>query len=54
VAASAARLAERWKPDGVNLHFHPVDGAQFWAGDGLIECTALLDATSALFSGGSS
>jgi exosortase A-associated hydrolase 2 len=54
VAASAARLGERWKADGVTLHFHPVDGAEFWAGDGLIECTALLDATSALFSGGES
>jgi exosortase A-associated hydrolase 2 len=54
VAASAARLAERWKPDGVTLHFHPVDGAEFWAGDDLVECTALLDATSAVFSGSAS
>jgi exosortase A-associated hydrolase 2 len=54
VAASAERLAQRWKADGVALHFHPVDGAEFWAPDGLIECTALLDATSALFSGSGS
>jgi exosortase A-associated hydrolase 2 len=54
VAASAARLGERWKADGVTLEFHPVDGAEFWAGDGLVECSALLDATSALFSGSGS
>ncbi|MFL6675168.1 MAG: hydrolase 2, exosortase A system-associated [Massilia sp.] len=51
VAASAARLAERWAADGVALHFHPVAGAEFWAGDDVIECTALLDATSAVFAG---
>jgi exosortase A-associated hydrolase 2 len=54
VVASATRLAERWKADGVTLHFHPVDGAEFWAGDDVIECTALLDATSAVFSGSAS
>jgi exosortase A-associated hydrolase 2 len=51
VAASAARLAERWAPDGVKLHFHLVDGAEFWAGDSVAECTALLDTTNAVFSG---
>jgi exosortase A-associated hydrolase 2 len=51
IAASAARLAERWAGDGVALHFHPVQGVPFWAGDGNGECHALLDATSALFGG---
>jgi exosortase A-associated hydrolase 2 len=54
VAASAARLAVRWAQDGVALHFHPLDGAEFWAGDGVVECTALLDATNAVFSGSGS
>jgi exosortase A-associated hydrolase 2 len=54
VAASAARLAERWKADGVTLHFHPVDGAAFWAGDDVAECTALLDATNAVLLGSTS
>src|SRR4051812_45134136 len=51
VARSAARLGERWGPHGVTLRFYPVDGAEFWTGDDLLECTALLDATSAVFSG---
>jgi hypothetical protein len=54
VAASAARLAERWAQDGVALHFHQVDGAEFWAGDGVVECTELLDATNAVFLGSGS
>ena len=53
VAASAARLAERWAPGGVTLHFHPVPGPEpAWSGDGLVEFPALLDATSAVFAGG--
>jgi exosortase A-associated hydrolase 2 len=51
VAASAARLAERWKTDGVILHFHPVDGVPFWGADGFPVCPALLGATSAVFAG---
>jgi hypothetical protein len=51
VAASAARLAERWAADGVTLHFHPVEGAEFWAGEDAAECTALLDATNAVLAG---
>jgi exosortase A-associated hydrolase 2 len=49
VAASAARLAERWAPDGVDLHFHAVDGHAFWASAEPAECAALLAATSAIF-----
>jgi exosortase A-associated hydrolase 2 len=51
VAASAARLGERWAADGVALHFHQVDGVPFWAGDDRPECPALLAATSAVFGG---
>jgi hypothetical protein len=50
-AASAARLAEHWAPDGVRLHFHPVDGAPFWASEGNVHCTAMLEATNAVFGG---
>jgi exosortase A-associated hydrolase 2 len=51
VAASAARLAERWKPLGVTVHFHPVDGVAFWGANDIVECPALLAATSAVFAG---
>jgi exosortase A-associated hydrolase 2 len=51
VAANAARLAARWAQDGVDLHFHAVDGPSSWSADEVIECPALLDATSAVFSG---
>lgn len=49
VAASAARLAERWAPLGVTLHFHPVDGVPFWAAGAIAECPALLAATASVF-----
>jgi hypothetical protein len=49
VAASAARLAERWAPLGVALHFHPVDGVPFWATSDIAECPALLAATASVF-----
>lgn len=49
VAANAARLAERWAPRGVKLEFHPVDGVPFWATGELLECPALLAATTSLF-----
>jgi len=47
--ASAARLAERWAPGGVSVHFHSVDGAQFWGTTEIAECPALLAATNAVF-----
>jgi hypothetical protein len=47
--ASAARLAERWAPGGVSVHFHSVDGAQFWGTTEIAECPALLAATNAIF-----
>jgi exosortase A-associated hydrolase 2 len=50
-ATSAARLAQRWTADGVMVHFYPVDGADFWSRNGVLECPALLDATSAVFAG---
>ncbi|HZV67563.1 MAG TPA: hydrolase 2, exosortase A system-associated [Telluria sp.] len=49
VAASAARLADLWAPQGVRLHFHPLDGVPFWASSDIVECPALLAATSAIF-----
>jgi exosortase A-associated hydrolase 2 len=52
LASSAARLAERWAPLGVRLHFHPVDGVPFWATTDIAECPALLAATAAVFSPG--
>jgi exosortase A-associated hydrolase 2 len=49
LAAGAARLAARWAPLGVTLHFHPVDGVPFWAAGDIAECPALLAATAAVF-----
>jgi exosortase A-associated hydrolase 2 len=54
LAASAARLAERWAPLGVTLQFHPVDGVPFWATGDIAECPALLAATAAVFGPGAS
>jgi exosortase A-associated hydrolase 2 len=54
LAASAARLAERWAPLGVTLHFHPVDGVPFWATSDIAECPALLAATASVFAPGAS
>jgi exosortase A-associated hydrolase 2 len=50
LAANVARLSARWARDGVTVHFHPVDGPASWT-DGVVECPALLDATSAVFGG---
>lgn len=50
-AAGAARLAERWAPAGVRLHFHGLDGAPDWSGPGEFDCPALRAATCDLFSG---
>lgn len=49
LAASAARLADRWAPLGVELRFHAVDGVPFWATTDIAECPALLAATAAIF-----
>jgi exosortase A-associated hydrolase 2 len=49
LAVVAARLAERWAPLGVTLHFHPVDGVPFWATSDIAECPALLAATAGVF-----
>jgi exosortase A-associated hydrolase 2 len=49
LSAVAARLAERWAPLGVSLHFHPVDGVPFWATSDIAECPALLAATAGVF-----
>ncbi|WP_229425038.1 hypothetical protein [Massilia sp. Se16.2.3] len=51
MAASAARLAQRWAGDGVALHFHPVDGALAWNGQGPLDCPVLREATCDVFSG---
>lgn len=48
-AAAAARLAERWAPLDVTLHFRPVDGVPFWATSEIADCPALLAATSRVF-----
>ena len=49
LAASAARLGERWAARGVELHFHPLDGVPFWATSDISVCPALLAATAAVF-----
>jgi exosortase A-associated hydrolase 2 len=54
LAAGAARLAERWAPLGVTLHFHAVDGVPFWATSDIAECPGLLAATAAVFAPGAS
>jgi exosortase A-associated hydrolase 2 len=51
VAASAARLAERWGSDGAALHFHLLDGSPLWTGPGELDLPSLRDATCSLFSG---
>ncbi len=48
LAASAARLAERWSQYGTTLHFHALEGVPFWTGAGM-ECPALSQATCAAF-----
>lgn len=48
LAASAARLSERWAAYGATLHFHAIDGVPFWTGES-VECPALLEQTSAAF-----
>ena len=50
VAANAARLSERWAPRGVKLLLHPVDGVPFWGSGEVLECPALLAATTSIFS----
>ena len=50
-AASAARLAARWAPGGVALHFHALDGTPGWNGTGELDCPELRAATCDLFSG---
>jgi exosortase A-associated hydrolase 2 len=47
--ANVARLAAAWARDGVQVHFHPVEGPATWHPLEVIESTALLDATSAVF-----
>lgn len=53
LAASAARLAERWALDGASLHFHPVEAPLAWSGARTLACPALLDATNAIVGGSS-
>jgi exosortase A-associated hydrolase 2 len=50
VAANAARLAEKWAQREVQLNFHQIDGVPFWATGELLECPALLAATTRIFS----
>lgn len=48
LAASAARLRQRWAGTGATLHFHALEGVPFWTGEAA-ECPALIEATSAAF-----
>lgn len=48
LAASAARLQQRWAGSGARLQFHAVEGVPFWNGQHA-ECPALIAATSAAF-----
>ncbi|HEY0063608.1 MAG TPA: hydrolase 2, exosortase A system-associated [Telluria sp.] len=50
--AEAARLAARWAAGGTRVQLHAVAGQPFWSGS-MVECRALLDATSAVFCAGS-
>lgn len=52
VAACAARLATRWERGGTSVHVHAVDGVPFWGMNDIVECPALLAATSAVFATG--
>jgi exosortase A-associated hydrolase 2 len=45
----ASRMAERWAPLGVTLHFHAVAGVPFWSTSDIAECPALLAATASVF-----
>ena len=48
LAASAARLQQRWLQRGVSVHFHAVQGVPFWLGE-VGQCPALIEATCAAF-----
>lgn len=51
VTANVSRLAAIWARDGVQLHFHAVEGPASWSAQDVIECPALIEATSAVFRG---
>ncbi len=48
LAASAARLRQRWAATGATLQFYPVEGVPFWTGE-FAQCPALIEATCAAF-----
>ena len=51
LAASAARLGERWAGAGAGLHFHPLEGSPPWNGPGELDLPDLRAATCSLFFG---
>jgi exosortase A-associated hydrolase 2 len=46
---AAARVANGWEQQGVDMHVHLVSAAPFWASQEIIECPTLLTATTRLF-----
>lgn len=48
IGPATMRHAQLWRAAGVALYLHPVCGVPFWASTEIVECCALLAATSAL------
>lgn len=51
LALASARVTDAWRAAGVDVHTHAVAGQAFWATQEITECTALIDATCAIFGG---
>ncbi|MBJ7312461.1 hydrolase 2, exosortase A system-associated [Rugamonas sp. CCM 8940] len=45
---ASARITQAWRDKGVDLHCHPLVGAQFWATQEISENPALLDTSCAI------
>lgn len=46
---AAARIADAWAGQGVELHTHLVTGDKFWISPDVLDCSALLAATTSIF-----
>jgi exosortase A-associated hydrolase 2 len=46
---AAARTANAWEQEGVDLHVHIIPGIPFWSTQEITECAPLIEATTSLF-----
>jgi exosortase A-associated hydrolase 2 len=51
LSPASARVTEGWRAAGAEVHTQTVVGQSFWATQEITECTALIDATCAIFGG---